>query len=47
MKPIFQIMPLALVFGAAVVAVWRGMDTRSDRTANRAKGGGAKWKTWK
>ncbi|QMU57394.1 MAG: hypothetical protein GKR98_03755 [Boseongicola sp.] len=47
MKPALQIMPIALLLAVAVVAVWRGMDTKPDRTGNRAKGGGAKWKYWK
>ena len=46
MKPALQIVPIALVFAGAVIAVWRGMDTKSDRTPNRARGGGAKWKFW-
>jgi hypothetical protein len=47
MKPVFQIMPIALLLGGAIFAVWRGMDSKSDRTSNRAKGGGPIWKTWK
>ena len=35
MKAALQIAPLALMFGAAVVFVWRGMDSKSDRTPKR------------
>ncbi|SMX22422.1 hypothetical protein [Boseongicola aestuarii] len=47
MRPVFQIMPIALLLIGAVIAVWRGIDTKSDRTNNRGKGGGASWKTRK
>lgn len=47
MKPALQIVPLALLFAGAVVGVWRGFNTKPDKTNNRAKGGGAKWKNWK
>ena len=46
MKPVLQIAPIALLFAGAVVTVWRGMDQKSDRTPNRAKGGGPKWRFW-
>lgn len=41
MKPVFQIMPIALVLIGAVVAVWRGFSVKPDRTKNRAKDGGS------
>ena len=47
MKPVLQIMPLALLFAGAVVGVWRGFDSKPDGSKNRAKGGGAKWKYWR
>lgn len=36
-KPVFQVLPIALLFGAATVAVWRGMDTTNHRTPNQHK----------
>lgn len=47
MKPVLQVVPIALLLAGAVIAVWRGFDTKPDRTSNRAKGGGAKWRFWK
>ena len=35
MKPVFQIMPLAILLGGAFVAVWRGMDDPSSRKAKK------------
>jgi len=39
--------PVFLLFGFAVVVVWRGMGRKPDDTNNRAKGGGAKWDHWR
>ena len=41
MKPVFQIMPIAIVLIVAVIAVWRGFSIKPDRTNNNAKGGGS------
>ncbi|MCG6885247.1 MAG: hypothetical protein LJE62_15975 [Silicimonas sp.] len=38
--------PLGIMFVVAVWLVWRGMRTRPDDRANRAKGGGAHWRHW-
>ena len=37
MKPVLQVMPLALLFAGAAVGVWRGFSDRNDRTPNRHK----------
>ena len=43
MKSVLHIAPIAILFAGAVVAVWRGMEPRSDRNRpNRKKGKG--WK---
>lgn len=46
MSSLLPALPLVIMLLGAVVFVWRGMDTKSDRTNNRAKGGGPKWKYW-
>ena len=46
MTKLLPALPLLIMLVLAVVFVWRGMDNKSDRTPNRAKGGGPKWKYW-
>jgi hypothetical protein len=47
MTKLLPALPLLIMTVSAVVFVWRGFDTKPDGTNNRAKGGGAKWKSWK